>query len=206
MDPVTPVKNPDGSYAEGMYNDINNPAARLHYTNDTYANYRTLANIYADIKFMDGLTFKTNYNFEYTFGTSDYYYPKFYVSPVFNNPESIIGKYHDSQFINQWSNTLTYVKSINDAHNFTALIEEDGTETKGTFLLNMDDMTLQIFDAHIPDYDEENCDPDVTATGVYQVKILEDGKLFLWQDQSTLNPDDFDYGWAWVFVPDTGGE
>jgi hypothetical protein len=81
-------------------------------------------------------------------------------------------------------------------------IAEDGTETVGTFLLDMDEMTLTIIDAPIPDQNEENCDPDVTASGVYQVKILEDGHLYLWQDQSLINPDDFDYGWAWEFKPE----
>jgi TonB-linked SusC/RagA family outer membrane protein len=125
MDPVSPVYNEDGSFAEGKYNDINNPVARLHYTNDTYTSYRTLANVYADIKFLKDFTFRTNYNMEYTFGTSDYYYPKFYVSPVFQNPQSSIGKYHDNLFISQWSNTLTYKKSINDTHNFTVLVGEE---------------------------------------------------------------------------------
>ncbi len=85
--------------------------------------------------------------------------------------------------------------------NYT-LIEADGTETKGSFVLNMNDMTLQIIDSHIPDQNEENCDPDVTATGIYEIKILEDGQLLLWQDQSAINPDDYDYGWAWVFKPE----
>ena len=125
MDPVSPVYNEDGTFAEGKYNDISNPAARLHYTNDTYTNYRTLANVYADIKFLKDFTFRTNYNMEYTFGTSDYYYPKFYVSPVFKNDNSTIGKYHDNLFISQWSNTLTYKKTINDTHNLTLLVGEE---------------------------------------------------------------------------------
>ena len=125
MDPVTPVYNEDGTFAEGIYNDINNPVARLHYTNDTYTNYRTLANVYADIKFLKDFSFRTNFNMEYSFGTDDYYYPKFYVSPVFKNDNSTIGKYHDSNFINQWSNTLTYKKTINEKHNITALVGEE---------------------------------------------------------------------------------
>lgn len=90
---------------------------------------------------------------------------------------------------------------LNGGYNYT-LIDEDGSEHKGTFLLDMENMTLKIIDSHIPDYNEENCDPDVTATGIYEVKILEDGHLYLWQDQSTMNPDDFDYGWAWEFKPE----
>lgn len=90
---------------------------------------------------------------------------------------------------------------LDGGYNYT-FIATDGTETAGTFLLNMDDMTIQFNDAPIPDQNEENCDPDVTASGIYEVKILEDGHLYLWQDQSLLNPDDFDYGWAWEFKPE----
>ncbi len=90
---------------------------------------------------------------------------------------------------------------LDGGYNYT-LILEDGSEIKGSFLLDMEKMTLQIIDSHIPDYNEENCDPDVTATGIYEVKILEDGHLFLWQDQSAINPDDYDYGWAWEFKPE----
>ena len=87
---------------------------------------------------------------------------------------------------------------LDGGYNYT-YIAPDGTETHGTFILNMDKMTLKIIDAQIPDQYEENCDPDVTSSGLYQVKILKDHSLFLWQDQSAANPDDFDYGWAWKF-------
>jgi len=87
---------------------------------------------------------------------------------------------------------------LDGGYNYT-YIDPDGNETKGSFILDMNKMTLKIIGAQIPDQYEENCDPDVTKTGVYQVKILKDHSLFLWQDQSALNPDDFDYGWAWKF-------
>ncbi len=120
MDPVTPVRNPDGTYAEGIYNDINNPVADLEYTNDTYGRYRTLGNVYADMRIIEGLHFKTNYSLEYAFGVSDYYNPVYYVSPTQQNTESQIGKYNDSQFINQWTNTVNYTKSFG-RHNVSAL-------------------------------------------------------------------------------------
>jgi|LGOV01.1.fsa_nt_gb hypothetical protein len=76
----------------------------------------------------------------------------------------------------------------------------DGSEIeKGTYVFNTGNMEITLTDAHIPNYNDENLDSEVVATNVYQVKILEDNKLLLWQDQSVLNPDDFDYGWAWEF-------
>ena len=77
-----------------------------------------------------------------------------------------------------------------------------GTEIeKGTYEFNKPDMTITLIDAHLPNYDDENLDSEVAATNVYEVKILKDGKLLLWQDVSSINPADYDYGWAWVFMP-----
>ena len=121
MDPVTPVRNPDGTYAAGIYNDIKNPVAALEYTNDNYANYKTLANVYADIAFWDGFHFKSNYSLEYAFGVSDTYNPVYNVSPTQQNLESQIAKGNDSNFINQWTNTINYSKSFGD-HNISALV------------------------------------------------------------------------------------
>jgi PKD repeat protein len=87
---------------------------------------------------------------------------------------------------------------LDGGFNYT-YIAPDGTESKGSFVLDMKNMTLKIIDAQIPDQHEENCDPAVTETGIYQVKILKEHSLFLWQDQSAMHPDDYDYGWAWKF-------
>ncbi len=124
MDPVTPVKNDDGTYAEGIYNDINNPVADLEYTNDEYTQYRTLGNIYLDFQLIEGLNFKTNYSLEYAFGVNDVFDPQYYVSPTQQNPVSSVSKNNDSRFIQQWSNTLTYKKSFGE-HNLTALIGQE---------------------------------------------------------------------------------
>ncbi|MCF6241457.1 MAG: TonB-dependent receptor [Bacteroidales bacterium] len=124
MDPVSPVYNNDGTFAPGIYNDINNPVAQIYYTNDTYTNYRTLGNVYLDFEILEGLHFKTNYSLEYAFGVNDGFNPEFYVSPTFQNPISNITKDNNSNFINQWSNTLTYVKSFGD-HNLTAMIGQE---------------------------------------------------------------------------------
>jgi len=88
---------------------------------------------------------------------------------------------------------------LNGGFNFTRYETAGGTEEKGNFVFDAAHMTLSIVGSHIPDWNEENCDPDVTSSGVYYVKILDEDTLLLWQDQSSVNPDDFDYGWAWKF-------
>jgi len=124
IDPVSAVKNLEGNYADATYNDINNPVAAIEYTNNLERNYRTLGNIFADLKLAKGLSFKTNYSVEYSFGVDNYYNPVFYVSDTQQNQVSQIGKYDNSQFINQWVNTLTYNKTFNK-HQLTALIGQE---------------------------------------------------------------------------------
>lgn len=77
----------------------------------------------------------------------------------------------------------------------------DGSEIeKGTYALNSGSMTITLTDAHIPNYNDENLDPDAISD-TYDVKLLEDGKLVLWQDHGQLGNDGYDYGWAWEFKP-----
>jgi hypothetical protein len=83
--------------------------------------------------------------------------------------------------------------------NFTRYETKDVELEKGNFVFNVKDMKIKFIGANIPDWNEANCDPEMTATGEYHVKILNEYELLLWQDQSEKNPDDFDYGWAWKF-------
>jgi len=120
----------------------------------------------------------------YCFMTANYDWEEFWWNPYEDDPTPDYGAKIKFDLLNGRNCTF---------------IAADGTETPGNFILDIDNMTIEILDTHIPDYDEENCDPEVTATGVYNIKIIDDGHLYLWQDQSAINPDSFDYGWSWVF-------
>jgi len=83
--------------------------------------------------------------------------------------------------------------------NYTRYSTKDVELEKGNFVLDVKNMKIKFIGANIPDYNEQNCDPEMTATGEYNIKVLNEYELLLWQDQSLKNPDDFDYGWAWKF-------
>ncbi len=83
--------------------------------------------------------------------------------------------------------------------NFTRYEVAGGNEEKGSFQFDPKNMTLTINNAHIPNYDDPNIDPAVVATGQYKIQVINDYELLLWQDVSALNPNDYDYGWAWKF-------
>ncbi len=120
-DPASPVRNDDGTFAAGTYNDTWNPAAIIEYTNNDDVVYRTIGNVFADITLTEGLTFRSSYSLEYSFGETDSYRPVYYVSSVQQNVISNYSKNNSSRFIGQWSNTLSYAKTVGD-HAFDALL------------------------------------------------------------------------------------
>ena len=81
------------------------------------------------------------------------------------------------------------VFDLDGAYNFTGV---DGNV--GSFSINADANTIQFIDANILDWDEENCNPDMTATGLYNITKITDDELVLVQHQF-----DDDYAWTWRF-------
>ncbi|MGN7720019.1 TonB-dependent receptor [Chitinophaga sp. 22620] len=76
--PNLPIWQPDGSYTETNNQDapFDNPVALIdHYKNFNNV-YRTLGNVYASIDIVKGLTFKTLWGADVTFGRNDIYLPQ----------------------------------------------------------------------------------------------------------------------------------
>ncbi len=83
--------------------------------------------------------------------------------------------------------------------NFTRFETKDVEAEKGSFTLNLKEMTIQFSNVHIPNYDDENLDPNVSSTGLYKIQMLNDYEFLLWQDHGPNNGGEMDYGWAWKF-------
>jgi len=66
---------------------------------------------------------------------------------------------------------------------------------KGTFIVDAANMTLTIVNPYILDHDIDCTNPDVTATGVYQIMKLTDDEMVLWQNQNDADGT----GWGWSF-------
>ncbi len=61
MDPVTPVKKADGTYAYSNYSDtdIANPVNGIEQTHNTWTSNRFVGSVYGDFKLAKGLTFRS---------------------------------------------------------------------------------------------------------------------------------------------------
>ncbi len=121
-DPSIPVKNPDGSFASGVYNNETwNPAAILEYTHQNDLVYRTLGNIYLDFNLYKNLSFKTTFGMEYAFGKTTNFNPKYYVSAQQQNNVSKYLLNNSHRLLKQWTNTFNY-KGHYKNHNFEAIL------------------------------------------------------------------------------------
>ena len=85
------------------------------------------------------------------------------------------------------------VFDLNGGINFTYHHVEGDAGVKGTFILNADKMTLKISDPFILDHAINCSSSTATATGEYDIKLLTDTSMVLWQNQKNGT------GWSWSF-------
>ncbi|RNC63940.1 PKD domain-containing protein [Proteiniphilum sp. X52] len=71
---------------------------------------------------------------------------------------------------------------------------------KGTFILDVDNMTITIKDPYILDHNVDCTNSSVTSSGVYRIMKLTDDEMVLWQMQNepTAAPGS-GVGWGWSF-------
>lgn len=85
------------------------------------------------------------------------------------------------------------VFDLNSGINYTYHHTAGDNGVKGTFILNTDKMTLTIVNPYILDHAIDCTEPVVTAIGVYNIKLLTDDEMVLWQNQMNGT------GWSWSF-------
>ncbi|RMG24405.1 MAG: TonB-dependent receptor [Bacteroidetes bacterium] len=130
MDPVTPVRKADGTYAYSKYSDtdITNPVNAIEQTYDTWTTNRVVGAVFGEITFSPELKLKSTYSMDATFATQNIFRPKFDLS---NDPVLSDAPAQEKSLINtvtfannnwrnwQWENVLTYNRQFGEEHNFT---------------------------------------------------------------------------------------
>ncbi|MBQ6723587.1 MAG: TonB-dependent receptor [Paludibacteraceae bacterium] len=124
--PTQPIYNEDGTWAGpvglAMYvGDIANPIGKMMENTSTTKGYNILGNIYAEIKPVDWLIFKTTFGIQALFWDKEGWTPKYDWQPI-AQPESEASREFDKSITWLWDNTLTFVKTFKQKHNFTAMI------------------------------------------------------------------------------------
>jgi TonB-linked SusC/RagA family outer membrane protein len=143
--PLTPVKQPDGSYTNvigspGTFQNAN-PVSELVNTTNKYTQVRTLANFYADWQIVKGLDLKSTFGVDYQTSSGDYFRPSYLGS--FNVPNrdgtqvKAVGSFNSANSLN-WlnENTINYKKTWGD-HTLTFLagysIQQETDHTRLTY-------------------------------------------------------------------------
>ncbi|MBC7777809.1 MAG: SusC/RagA family TonB-linked outer membrane protein, partial [Phycisphaerae bacterium] len=128
MDPITPVRKSNGTYAYSRYadTDITNPVNAIEQTYDRWHSDRVVGLVYGELKLMPALTFRSSYSVDATFAKQDIFYPKFDLSndPVLADAPAGEKRAINSVVVNnntwknwQWENVLTWNKTIAKRHN-----------------------------------------------------------------------------------------
>lgn len=130
--PIDVPYNADGSFAHSIISvDRVNPLAALYYNNfnETKTN-RYVANIYAELKLIQGLIFKTSFGVDISDSGYRSYSPIYNLSS--NNINTVSSVTQNSNKGIGWSfeNTLNYKFNIKDIHHFDVLIGTSAKEKK----------------------------------------------------------------------------
>jgi TonB-linked SusC/RagA family outer membrane protein len=133
IDPVTTVRNPDGSFASTKYMDTSNPVAQINYTNADAKSFNVIGNVFTEIKLHKSLSFRSNLGLTYSFGRDKDFNPVYYVSTSQRNEISTLTKANSNGQSWTWSNYFTYNKEIGQ-HNIALMAGTEAFNKQGEYL------------------------------------------------------------------------
>lgn len=115
---ITPYQS-DGSYSPVP--GVGNVLADIENTNSFNNGLRSVNNIYTEVDFLKGFTFRTSYGVDLEYSKSESYTPVFYVNPQQQNATDDLGKGYNDRVDWLLENTLSYQKEM-DVHRISAVV------------------------------------------------------------------------------------
>lgn len=109
----------DGSYSPVP--GVGNVLADIEYSNSFNSGLRSVNNLYAEVDFLQGFTFKTSFGADLEYSKSKSYTPVFYVNPQQQNATDDLGKGYADRVDWLWENTLSYIKEF-EVHRINAVV------------------------------------------------------------------------------------
>jgi TonB-linked SusC/RagA family outer membrane protein len=106
---ITPYQT-DGTFSPVP--GVGNVLADIEYTNSFNKGLRSVNNLYGEIDFLKGFTFKTSFGADIEYNKSRSYTPVFFVNPQQQNATDDLGKGYNDRIDWLWENTLNYQKEI----------------------------------------------------------------------------------------------
>lgn len=132
MDPITPVRKADGTFAYSNYSstDIANPVNGIAQTNNTWRSNRFVGSVFANLKLAKGLSFRSAYSLDATFAVQRSFNPRFDLSNIPSISEAPAAEKNLVNSVgvgnNTWrnwqlENVLTWDKTIREKHALTLI-------------------------------------------------------------------------------------
>lgn len=115
---LTPYQS-DGSFSPVP--GVGNVLADIENTNSFNTGLRSVNNLYAEVDFLKGFTFKTSFGADIEYSKSKSYTPVFYVNPQQQNATDDLNKGYGDRVDWLWENTLSYLKEF-DVHRINAVV------------------------------------------------------------------------------------
>lgn len=119
MDPVLPVRNEDGEYAESPTQDLNNPLALAQTTYHDLETNRTFGNAYVEYSILDNLSARVNFGSNRSIRRDDDYNTKVTKVGQLDNGLAHIGENESSDYLAEF--TLNYDATIDESHDINAV-------------------------------------------------------------------------------------
>jgi len=123
MDPLTPVKNPDGTWGVSSYatQEVVNPIAYLSTLNLNYTENKLVGNVWGELEIIKGLKAKTSFSIDYANGSNRTFVPVYHLSDIISTTTSEASGTVNKWFTWQSENTLTYSNTLGE-HSFAAMV------------------------------------------------------------------------------------
>ncbi|MBL0099465.1 MAG: TonB-dependent receptor plug domain-containing protein [Saprospiraceae bacterium] len=132
MDPVTPVRKANGTFAYSNYTDtdIANPVNAIQQTYNTWTSNRLVGNVFGNVNLGKGFSFRSTVSLDVTFAVQRTFNPRFDLSNIPSISEApsaeknlvnSVGVGNNTWNNKQIENVLTWQKTINDKHAITLI-------------------------------------------------------------------------------------
>lgn len=138
--PYLSVYNPSnlggfqGPNSAGDGQDSENPVRILKHGNAINKTFSLIGNLFAEYTIIDGLKFKSQVGLDYFNGNSDRFIPSYNDDSLGGTHQQAFAAITKNSSSGQtliFTNSLTYNKTIDDAHNFEVLLLSEKFESKG---------------------------------------------------------------------------
>lgn len=128
--PTIPPYQPNGAFSPVL--GVGNVLADIEYTNSYNSGLRSVNNLYGEVDFLKGFTFKTSFGADLEYSKSKSYAPVFYVNPQQQNATDDLNKGYFNRTDWLWENTISYNKE-KGPHRISAVagytLQESSSET-----------------------------------------------------------------------------